>query len=657
MSETMRYRADIDGLRAIAVLAVLVYHARPGWMPGGFVGVDIFFVISGYLISGHLYRDALAGRMSYADFYARRVRRILPALMLVTGATIAFGLVCMTPLELRELGKEVAAALFGLSNVYYFTGANYFAPTADKHALLMTWSLGVEEQFYLLFPPLLMLLMKLRRVPPVWGLAALMALSFALSLWLTQTHAKAAFYLPFTRAWELGAGALIAVAEAHMRGGEARLPGRAGEAAGLGALALFAAAIACYDRSIAFPGLYALLPVAGAVLALIAGGSWVNRVLLSAAPMRFVGKISYSLYLWHWPLFYALRLLGLEPGGAAMPLVLALLLLLAFLSWRFVEQPLRRRVLPRGAVLLRYAGAVTAMALVGAALWKADGVPRRLDEGARQIAGEAAQGRNSQCLALYGETAVRNPAACLPGGDAPAAPPVILMGDSHANALAPALAQAARAAGRPFWHITKASCLPLADHAEDIPDRPAHYAECLAYQQAAYALVERHGRGATVLLAGYWAAVREAPLRSPGHATQGDPLAVLGDALAGSIARLRRAGAEPVVVADVPHLAFDPYERRVGALIPARRALATALGGDAGEQENVTRAGELRADPSRPIILQTAKAAPGVRLVDPYAALCAQGRCRYGDERALYYVDWQHLTPQGARAALGRVAF
>src|SRR3954468_8850530 len=328
---THAYRPDVDGLRAVAVLAVLAYHAFQGAMPGGFAGVDVFFVISGFLITGIILEDLKAGRFTVAGFYWRRIRRIFPALILVLAACLLLGWQVLLPDEFRALGKHVAAGAGFVSNIALWREAGYFDAAAELKPLLHLWSLGIEEQYYLLWP--LALLLFFRR-SLLWLILGVACVSFALNVAIVGGHPRAAFFLPVTRFWELLAGALLAylpmAKPSHLR-------------SFLGA-ALVIAGFALLNGERAFPGWWALLPVGGTALLISAGPSaWVNRAILSRRAVVYVGLISYPLYLWHWPLLSYARIV--HDGEAPWELRCALLglsIVLAALTFELVEKPIRR---------------------------------------------------------------------------------------------------------------------------------------------------------------------------------------------------------------------------------------------------------------------------------------------------------------------------
>ena len=341
-----RFRPDIEGLRGVAVLLVVLFHAWPTLLGGGFIGVDVFFVISGFLITGLLYRELGAtGRLSFSRFYVRRVRRLFPAAALAIAGILVLSAWLLSPLALPRVAADGVAAALSVANIRFaFTTGDYFSAVATPSPFLHFWSLSVEEQFYLLWPALLLVVHRLggpRLIAVAIGLIA--AGSLLLSLAMTEAAPTWAFYSLPTRAWQLALGGLLAIVALERFG---RRPVSAGLAllgwVGLGMLLLAAAFL---DELAAYPGTWALLPTLGAV-ALIAGGdrSGGPGLLLRIAPLRFLGRISYALYLWHWPLL----VLVAAAYGAALPpalglTVVAVSVLMATASTLLVEEPIRRR--------------------------------------------------------------------------------------------------------------------------------------------------------------------------------------------------------------------------------------------------------------------------------------------------------------------------
>lgn len=365
VASDLSYRPDVDGLRAVAILSVLTFHAFPHLLPGGFVGVDVFFVISGFLITGIIVKGLQRGSFTYSGFYARRIRRIFPALILVLLAIWGFGWLKFLPDEYGSLTKHIAAGSAYVSNIAFYKESGYFAQAAELKPLLHLWSLGVEEQFYIVWPLLLALTWRWRRVQ-LPALLTLAALSFAYSLAALHYRPMAAFYLPQARLWELATGGILAYIQATQLTANAESDRRESSQwwrsllAGVG-LTLLAVGFALIAPSRPFPGWLALLPVGGSACLIAAGErAWVNRILLASRPMVFVGLISYPLYLWHWPILSALRVVYADDLSApALLTALATAFLLAFLTYRFVEVPIRSMTsLPRVAIPLFAALAV-----------------------------------------------------------------------------------------------------------------------------------------------------------------------------------------------------------------------------------------------------------------------------------------------------------
>lgn len=333
----MNYRADIDGLRAIAVGAVVFYHAFPNRLTGGFIGVDIFFIISGFLISTILFQGLDAGVFSIADFYRRRIKRIFPALLTVLVFCLVFGWFFLLSDEYRQLGKHIAGGAGFISNILLWGEAGYFDASANAKPLLHLWSLAVEEQFYIFWPLILAFTWKKH-----WGFQAIIILalaSFGVNLFYIGSDLNAAFYSPLSRFWELMLGSLLAYVllyKPHLLEKYRNLQAFAG-------CALLLAGLVLIDHTIHFPGWWALLPTCGACLLIAAGPSaWVNKNILSSKLLVGIGLISYPLYLWHWPIFSFLHIVF--GGGQSSKIRLAAIaasVVLAWLTYRLIEKPLR----------------------------------------------------------------------------------------------------------------------------------------------------------------------------------------------------------------------------------------------------------------------------------------------------------------------------
>ena len=371
------YRPDIDGLRALAVAVVVAYHAFPLLLPGGFVGVDVFFVISGYLISGIILSALGEGRFSFAHFYARRIRRIFPALAVVLAAVLIGGWVVLYADDYQRLGRHVAAGAAFASNFVLWRESSYFDTAVELKPLLHLWSLGIEEQFYLAWPLMLVFASRWRRGPLALTLAIGTA-SFLIAIWTVRIDRTPAFYAPWNRFWELLAGATLACleADAELRGYLTQVTARPlvpNVLAIAGAL-MIAAGVILIDSTRVFPGLWVLLPVVGTFFLLVAGDrAWVNRRILTLRPVVWVGLISYPLYLWHWPLLSFARIM--TPGMTPDSLVVALVgvsMVLAWITYRLIEWPVRFGARRRMIVPL-LATAMTALFAFGLATTAAGG--------------------------------------------------------------------------------------------------------------------------------------------------------------------------------------------------------------------------------------------------------------------------------------------
>lgn len=510
------HRRDIDGLRGVAVLSVLAVHAFPQQVTGGFIGVDIFFVLSGYLIATIIAQSLEAGHFSYRDFYARRARRIFPALCVVLGSCLLFSALFTFPSEARQIGKHVAAGSVFASNIALWMEAGYFDSASEAKPLLHLWSLGIEEQFYLLWPLAAALVFRLRR-HALKIILALALFSFALNVIWVVNRAKGTFFLLPTRAWELLFGVLLAYLTLQCKGqplnalqdrlSRHQMP-RAAQALP-GAIALLGAgligiAFGCLDKSKHFPGWWALLPTLGTMLLLAAGHeAWFNRRILSNRVLVFYGAISYPLYLWHWPLLVFPLLLGVELDYSVRVLILTASVALAALTFEFVERPLRfGRLASRAPVAL-----CAALALIGAggfALQQSDGLLAVYPAQLRRIA-QAEVGfdfgayRSARCFLDLEQGPSDYAAECgLP--TAHLNDTTLLWGDSHAASLYPGLAAAATdaASDHRLAQFTKARCPPLAH-----PPSSSSSARCAEANQFVLRQIAAAPPG-TVVLAAHW---------------------------------------------------------------------------------------------------------------------------------------------------------
>lgn len=454
------YRQEIDGLRAFAVTSVILYHAGLAQLPGGFIGVDVFFVISGYLITSLIVKGLNEGSFSLVDFYKRRARRILPALFLVLACTVPFAWMWMLPEDFRNYAQSMTASVFSYSNIHFWLEKDYFAQDANLVPLLHTWSLAVEEQYYLIFPLMMMLAWPRLSKRSVLGvLAVIAAASLAISLWWAVSHPTAGFFLLPSRAWELMAGALASFVPAS------RYQAR-NNVLSLGAAMVLITSFFVLDDAGGWSPLGAVLPVIAAAVILVFGGRGTLLArILSVRPLSLIGKISYSAYLWHQPVMVFARIRSPEEPALSTMLALGLLsFVLAYFSWRYVEEPLRRSHGPR---IVAWRPLVTGLGLslmllasLGIAGQVTHGLPSRLPEAVTEMENQSAWSRN--CMFTQEGGMPSFPITrCLFNEENPTR--YAIWGDSVASSISPTLAAALDQKGIALQQLTHGYCAPLLD--------------------------------------------------------------------------------------------------------------------------------------------------------------------------------------------------
>ncbi|WP_322068592.1 acyltransferase family protein [Paraburkholderia bannensis] len=655
------YRPDIDGLRALAVVAVVVFHAFPDALAGGFVGVDIFFAISGYLISQHIIETLDQNRFSLIDFYSRRIKRIYPALIIVLIASLAAGLVLMASGELARLARDALASVAFVANIYFYTTQDYFTQGASASALLHLWSLGVEEQYYIVWPVALFLLWKFtsRRVATLLILAAIL-LSLASSVYLSATHASAAFYLPVTRFWELLFGSTLAWIEflaAHRRAA-GQQPGAAYAAlrnlAALAGLLLIAASLVLFDPKTVFPGWRAALPAGGATLVIAAGAqAWLNRRVLSLRPFVYIGLISYPLYLWHWPILVFVRLLSSGAPTTAMLLMAVVgAFALSAMTFNFIEAPARFST-PARRYPLRVASALFAVmmgiGLSSYAISRDNGLPGRFPD--------ASYGAHQEHWTFTD--------ACkqaFPGSDfciqpAPGRRNVVaLLGDSHANhyyeGLQSALAGVDAHAG--VLAVGSGNCPPF--YGVDI-HLGGYVKHCAALFDGVLDYVAKSNDIHTVILSSYaissitggfdydaggYIKLVASSAAGDGQAAPPRATANLDVYLAGlerTLGKLTAAGKSVVFVLDTPELDFDPNTcvRR-----PVQISVRSPCAVPRAKVEQRLEATQMRI---RAVLAKF----PAVKVFNPLPLLCDASNCYARQGAEFLYADRDHLSADGSR--------
>jgi peptidoglycan/LPS O-acetylase OafA/YrhL len=591
---TPEYRAEIDGLRAVAVILVVAFHAFPGVLSGGFVGVDVFFVISGYLITGIILPDIAVSKFSFAGFYARRIRRIVPALLVVILVVLTIGWLVLLPARYQSLGRYGFAGMLFFPNFLSWSEVGYFDSTAEMKPLLHLWSLGVEEQFYLVWPPLLLMLHKSRRL--VAGLSAVVAISLAYSCFAVRYDGAAAFYAPWSRLWELGVGGILACSGLRIRGRE--------WVSHLG-IALIVGGAVMLTKSSPFPGLLALLPVAGASIVIVFG----SRVLARKWVVS-VGLISYPLYLWHWPLLSFAAIAGVASVSVRAALVLASVVLAA-LTTRMVEYPFRFGKLKRHSVGMSIAGMVAVVGL-SAIVWLSQGLPGRYPDEIQSVLATmqyspASGARVPGCWLAREATFEDYAPECSKGAS-------LIWGDSHAARLYAGLNRD----GTDIAQFTRDGCLP---------SRQGSYENC-AKSNAAVLRRIAELKPRTVILFAVWATYDNymvPDVRDPG-------LVQALTELKGLVGDVVVVGQAPLWSPDLPTQVYEYW--RANGQLPDRL-------------------------PPKPLpykkiddALAAMAAATGARFVSPFDALCDEHGCLTHTPRSrgdLLSWDYGHLTTVGAR--------
>jgi len=634
---TPSYRPDVDGLRALAVTAVILSHTRLAWFRGGYVGVDVFFVISGYLITQLLVGSShKSPRQRLAEFYLRRARRILPALLASLGITVVAALLILFPSDLVSLGKYVASTLALLTNVVAWTDGGYFS-VGRPNPLLHLWSIAVEEQFYLLFPLALIVAgwALARRRWPLW--AALAAASFALCIWASYTHPVANYYWAPCRAWELLLGA--AIAESSVGSVSNRASNELLAFLGLGVIAL---AACLYSPSTRYPGLNALAPCAGAATLIVTArghSTWVSR-LLSLRLLVFTGLISYSLYLWHAPILIMYRYYFMrDPGGLELAFVLAALYLVAAVSWWVIEQPIHtRRFLQSDRTFAWWVVmANTFLFAAGVTLWRSDGFPGRFAADVRALAAgsNAYHPDAARCMSLpLPDVAAGD--LCSYGPAGVGVPKAFVWGDSHAMALLPAYEHLANALHVHLYFAGRSSCKPLL-LAAPAAGGTAQLGPCSAFNQAMLQAVQRLDPRLVILNAHWSEPDADRPrIGDPAPDPQSSEFKY---ALAETVRQIRTVNRSLCVIMDVPTLKHPVALAR--AMARRRRIADDFL--------TLSRTDALAQQPEIERYIRALQRSGLLMSADPKDALCGSDSCKFKMNDRSLYTDSDHLSVDGAR--------
>ncbi|HET7544393.1 MAG TPA: acyltransferase family protein [Polyangiaceae bacterium] len=635
------HRADIDGLRAVAVLSVVLFHAGVEQLSGGFVGVDIFFVISGYLITGIIAREMTDGRFSIVAFYERRVRRIFPALFVMFAVVAAIAYAILLPDALVQLGKSLISATLFLSNVFFSSGGDYFDGPSELKPLLHTWSLAVEEQFYIVFPLYLYVAFRLFRGRVRTLTVVLAAGSLALSVWGVSAHREAAFFLAPARADELLIGALVAlgafprVTRQRWRDGLSLL-----------GLLMIGWSVIGFSNDTPFPGFSALVPCVGTALVIHAGSEHetIAGRVLGTRPFVLVGLISYSLYLWHWPLLAFARYRAIrELRTAEIWAVVLMAVVASFISWRFVEQPFRGRdALLRRWPLFVLAGSGSAIFLAfGYWIMRSGGRPERI--GTERVALEGLGKRNERTCVEH--ASAKNIAAdsCVIGSAQADTVHFALWGDSHAFVSAPVVDAVAKERGAAGLFFAELGCpLILGVRKHELGHDARDSDSCAKLSERAFQAITTNPTIQRVILIARWSyyvsgegygmdRFHRIAISAKGESRLLAPREI--EALASETIRaLIAAGKTVYMIETVPEFSFHPdamarmlwYGESIQALDEPRTAV------------------ELRSASVRNIAATFAGDAH-FRFVPTHDLFCSDLVCRFHDGRSVFYADNNHI--------------
>ena len=656
----MNYRREIDGLRAIAVLPVILFHAGFEWFRGGFVGVDVFFVISGYLITSIIISGKEASTFTILRFYERRARRILPVLFLVMLACLPFAWLWMLPAEMVSFSKSLVAVSLFASNILFWRETGYFATANELKPLLHTWSLSVEEQYYVLFPLFLLLAWRLGRRWIIGILAATMIASLCLAQWGSINSPSASFYLLPTRGWELLIGALAAFylntrLVVHT-GSRQNAISQAGSLLGL---LLISYAVVAFDKNTPFPGFYALIPTLGTVFVILfATPSTIAGHLLGSKVLVGIGLLSYSAYLWHQPLFAFARMRSLEAPGAVQLFFLALLsIVLAFLSWKLVERPCRddsktsRRAIFGGAF-------IAGLVMVGAGIL---GQSQRGFENRFALPGEIAKtlvvpDRPGACFDRP-EAYQRADWLCDVGSKTGTAS-FLVFGDSHALALLPAFEKLAGQSAKRGLSIGASGCIPFLGVYAVPGDR--RDAACNRLNQRVYAYVKAQGIKKVFLVA-KWTYYTDGGydetdfshigLNQDSKASKQISRNAFEQGLEKTVAAYAAIGVQPIIVSQAPQQRYD-----------ARSVYYKAYANDANQAGPNIRKLSVAVAEHQKLQLFTSSLfnkytqTKQLSLVSLDDLFCDSSKCLIGTDKTSWYFDDDHLSTVGAHMAAGKLA-
>lgn len=660
--EHLRYRPEIDGLRAVAVLSVILYHANVPYIVGGFTGVDIFYVISGYLITKIIVDGLTQGRFSFPEFYARRIKRLLPAALLMVVVCVIFGALILTPDKYVELAKSAIYSSVFLANVWFMNNSGYFDQPTEVAPLVHMWSLAVEEQFYLVFPLMLFVIYR------AWGLKgikvaipAIFFLSLLLSIALSERFPNFAFYMLPTRAWELSVGALLVLFPAL-------LPARrslCGPLSFLGA-ALVGFSLVGIPQTSIYPGYLAMAPTLGAALIIASShtsGS-IAHIVLTARPMVLIGKFSYSAYLWHWPLVVYYRVYVSERSFSLMETICLVVasLVAGYLSWRFVEERFRYQKLSFGHVFRNAAIATSVVIAAPAVVYLQDGFPGRITDEARAFT-DADQMWHWECTEYLKPFDPAGESFCVVGANwTSASRRGILWGDSHSLHWAPIFHRLAKMKNISFV-IAPLECPPYLNSAyirEDYPKFPRFTEDCTVKQSKTIDWLNSHPEVDIIVMAAAWSGhVRMVYVDSSVDDEHDTPLIqrsgnsgakLSADALRRTIADLDLKNKRLLLLGDVPRPNRNLNECAFNEMSLLLRARCP-------EPYGFLDAAQIKAwhRPSDGMLKDISAESAAIDVILPVERLCGEARCPTVINGEMIYKDSNHIRRNLATATFAEL--
>lgn len=642
----LKYRADIDGLRAIAVLSVVWYHAFPEFFKGGFIGVDIFFVISGFLISSIIFENLEKNRFSFQEFYARRIIRIFPALLLVFLFSLFVGWLTLLPGEFEQLGKHIAGGASFISNFILWNESGYFDNIAETKPLLHLWSLAVEEQFYIIWSLLLLLAWKFK-LNKFFVIFSILIVSFYINLYLLPKDPSGTFYLPFTRFWELLIGSFLAYVLFYNKlytNKDSRYLEKLNLKLFANIISLIGVILISYglysiSKISAFPGYLAIYPTLGAMLIILSGKiSWIGQRILSNPIFVWIGLISYPLYLWHWPLLSFARIIeDGTPNNMIIYIAVLLSILLAWLTFKFIEKPLRSsNNKGKIAILLIFIMVITGA--ISYAIFIKNGIPDRFSK-QQEVMNIFAKPRlavkSYDCNKWVPElqnVEFKNGFCMLSKDEAPT---VLFIGDSHMSQYQSSIWN--NFSSESVMMIVKHYCLPFSSN-------HSMRGECKENFDSIIKLIEENKTIKKVYMTGYWSF-----LMTGGSAQSGTRWRTSLPVADGVVSSFKKHGErlittildvnkEVVFMKDIPDLDFDIqscYDMRPFRLTANRKKDACYL--DYNEYKS-------RVTQYDNVINDILNKYPDVKVYDPRYLFCQKDKCYASDENLPYYENGDHLN-------------